>query len=109
MKICCFVILALVLVSWSLGQETPAWKKRIEDIKAYAAANMTQEQKSNFATLKKDLEAILAKSEVTPEQKQKLLEDLLKCLSTATKPDKAQVEKLLMDLLKVCSDKKNQH
>ena len=93
-------------MSMTLAQETPAWKKRIEEAKKTATEKMTQKQKDNFARLTKDLETIKGKSEVTPEQKQKLVKDLVKCLSGAKKPEKAKVEKLLTDLLKICSDKK---
>ena len=64
------------------------------------------QQKQNLAKLKSDLEVIHGKSQVTPQQKQAVAQDLYKILSTANKPSQASVQSFANDLTKYLADGK---
>jgi len=63
-------------------------------------------QQQNVQTLVTDLQAMHSKSQVTPEQKQQLKNDLMAMADGATKPSQASVQKLATDMQAAWSDQK---
>lgn len=56
--------------------------------------------------LRADLKAIMGKSNVTPEQRQKLAQDLASLVKSANKPSEATVNQLVSDLQNALADRK---
>lgn len=109
MKTLACLLIVLFMVSFVLAQEAPtvpAWKQKVEKLKANAVAKMTQEQKDNFKKLQTDAAALKAKSEVTKEDKANLKADIINCLDTIKQPDPATIQKLAADLIKFYADGK---
>lgn len=67
-------------------------------------AHMSETQQQNIQKLTSDLQAIKQGSQVTPEMKQALKNDLMAMADGATKPDQALVQKLADDLADAMSD-----
>ena len=67
---------------------------------------MSEAQQQNIQKLSSDLQAIKQGSQVTPEMKQALKNDLMAMAEGATKPDPAAVDKLASDLSDAMSDGK---
>lgn len=67
-------------------------------------AHMSETQQQNIQKLTSDLQAIKQGSQVTPEMKQALKNDLMAMADGATKPDPALVQKLADDLADAMSD-----
>lgn len=67
-------------------------------------SNLSPTQQQNLQKLQADLQAIKQGSQVTPEQKQALKNDLLAMADGATKPDQALVQQLANDLADAMSD-----
>lgn len=67
-------------------------------------AHISETQQQNIQKLTSDLQAIKQGSQVTPEMKQALKNDLMAMVDGATKPDQALVQKLADDLADAMSD-----
>ena len=67
-------------------------------------SHMSEAQQKNIQKLTSDLQAIKKGSQVTPEMKQALKNDLMAMAEGATKPDQALVQKLADDLADAMSD-----
>ena len=79
---------------------------RSGDAKKPTGAHMSEAQQQNIQKLSSDLQAIKQGSQVTPEMKQALKNDLMAMAEGATKPDPAAVDKLASDLSDAMSDGK---
>lgn len=67
-------------------------------------SHISETQQKNIQKLTSDLQAIKQGSQVTPEMKQALKNDLMAMADGATKPDPALVDKLAADLADAMSD-----
>jgi hypothetical protein len=67
-------------------------------------SQLSEQQQQNLQKLQSDLQAIKQGSQVTPEQKQALKNDLLAMADGATKPDPALVQQLANDLSAALAD-----
>ncbi len=69
-----------------------------------SGSHISETQQKNIQKLTADLQAIKQGSQVTPEMKQALKNDLMAMAEGATKPDPALVDKLAADLADAMSD-----
>ncbi len=69
-----------------------------------SGSHLSETQQKNIQKLTSDLQAIKQGSQVTPEMKQALKNDLMAMADGATKPDPALVDKLAADLADAMSD-----
>lgn len=69
-------------------------------------SHISEAQQKNIQKLTSDLQSIKQGSQVTPEMKQALKNDLMAMADGATKPDQALVQKLANDLADAMSDGK---
>ncbi|MFN0112200.1 MAG: hypothetical protein ACKVZH_25345 [Blastocatellia bacterium] len=69
-----------------------------------SGSHISEAQQQNIQKLTSDLQAIKKGSQVTPEMKTALKNDLMAMADGATKPDPALVEKLATDLADAMSD-----
>ena len=69
-----------------------------------SGSRMSPTQQQNIQKLQADLQAIKQGSQVTPEMKQALKNDLMAMADGATKPDQALVQALANDLSKAMAD-----
>lgn len=80
--------------------------RREQPAKRADGSRMSETQQQNVQKLKSDLQSIKQGSQVTPEQKQALKNDLMAMADGATKPDPALTQQLANDLSQAMSDGK---
>lgn len=112
MKFLTMTLLALTTLTFTTQAQRAGGKfqrpgtdgARSANIQKPSGANLTPTQQQNIQKLQADLQAIKQGSQVTPQQKQALKNDLLAMAEGATKPDAALVQQLANDLADAMAD-----
>ncbi len=90
----------------NLSMQKSEYAAKADELRLKISEKKTGEQKSNFEKLASDINSIKSGSEVTPEMKEKLSQDLKSTLSTADMPSAESLESFCDTLAGAVSDQK---